>query len=194
MDGEFDLDMPRLSASQTLKMAMRKGNMFFSVRQVATMLGMPCNKVYDRVYLYRLDAFLIGGEYRIPWTSIASAEEDQETVKDQFFAYLAYVRANGMSEDAIMQLHVPDTGSEGDAAIDWYDISSMGLPYSAMGHMWSAAIGSSCDALSIDPSEMVGYPTMFDFLVDHEVVNLPVPYKVNPPYGDPADNGQLLLF
>ena len=229
MYDELGLDLPVVPIKDRVKEAVRKsGRLFFSIRESAALLGVTGFRVYNLVYHYRLDAFLIGGEYRIPWTAVLCLEEELPGIRRQFFTYLGYVgkrevrgffrlrRAMAGGCSAAEARDILGRGDLGDDMIrsmserrlpprhgletrekdpqDWYDIPSIGLPDGALPEQWAGIIGCRPSSLGFAPG-MVPYTVMYDFLVEHEVVNLPVPYRVTEERpGQAVADQQLLLF
>lgn len=226
---ELGLDLPIVPIKDRIKEAIKKfGRLFFSIRESAALLGITGFRVYNLVYQYRLDAFLIGGEYRIPWTALVCLEEELPEIRRQFFGYLRFVESReikgffaarktakeGASLDVIKSsLNRTDLSEQMIAQIlarklparqqsvleanvqDWYDIPSMRLPEEADVEEWAELLG--CKTISLcSLKSPVSYPVMYDYLVDHEVVNLPVPYQILPDTKEDNedDKQQLLLF
>lgn len=55
------------------------------------MLKISGFRVYYLVYYYRLDALVVAGEYRIPFTAIIDYLSDRQQIVQQFRDYLAFV-------------------------------------------------------------------------------------------------------
>lgn len=225
---QLDLFNVKVSLAVVLQRAAQNGRLFYTIKQVSKMLGISGFRVYYLVYNYRLDALLIGGEYRIPYTAILDYLSDHSMITRQYFNYLSWTEARevrgvlpfitGESSDLprlqegmavgpalarrIMLRNLPNPSSlavEEEAPIDWYGLSDLKLPQCASVSAWACLLETSVDVLIADGTwrddSLVEYPDMHDWLVDREVVNLPVPYRfVTPKKTDERDDCQLRLF
>lgn len=229
VEKQLDLFNVKVSSAVVLQRAARNGRLFYTIRQVSKVLNISGFRVYYLVYNYRLDALMVGGEYRIPYTAILDYLSDHCMITRQFFDYLAWTEAReisrvlpfitGASTDLprlpeglvvnpalarrIRNRILPDPASLAtaeDDPIDWYDLADLGLPQCARVTAWAAIMQTSVGALTSDSDwhedSMVDYAEMYDWMVDREVVNLPVPYRFVTPKktDDPEDNCQLNLF
>lgn len=230
MEGkQLDLFDIKVSLAVVLQRAARNGRLFYTIRQVSKMFGISGFRVYYLVYNYRLDAILVGGEYRIPYTAILGYLSDRSMITRQYFDYLAWTEAReikgalpfilGLSTDLprlqegmaigkglahrMRNRVLPDTTSlaaeENDPA-DWYELADLGLPQRARVATWAGILQTTVGALTSDSQwhedSLVEYPEMYDWMVDRQVVNLPVPYRFVTPKKnyDPDENCQLNLF
>ena len=204
-----------------LKEAMRDGARFFSIQQTARIVGVSAYRVYYLVYHYRLDAFLVDGQYRIPWNAISALAEDYRAIVGMYANIDLLMRelavphalrarrlalagrrdaalgllgdACGLLDDLVAwvpNIHADEGRSDPDL-MDWYDIPHMGLPEIATGFQWAKLIGTDPFVLGVMGYAQVSYVDMYDWLVEHEVVNLPCGYKVAPV---DRDKDQLKLF
>lgn len=230
MEGkQLDLFNIKISLAVVLQKAARNGRLFYTIRQVSKMLGISGFRVYYLVYNYRLDALLVGGEYRIPYSAILGYLSDRCMITRQYFDYLAWIEEReikgvlpyitGDSKDLPrLQEGLPvDNGlarkmrtrilpnpallaTAEDDPVDWYDLADLGLPHRAKLATWASILQTTVSALTGDSDwhedSMVDYPEMYDWMVDREVVNLPVPYRFVTPkkQDDPDDGCQLTLF
>ncbi len=226
---QLDLFNVKISLAVVLQRAARNGRLFYTIRQVSKMLNISGFRVYYLVYNYRLDALMVGGEYRIPYTAILDYLSDRCMITRQFFDYLAWTEAReikgvlpfitGKSTDLpklqesllvgkglarrMRNRILPDPASLAtaeDDPVDWYDLADLGLPQHARVATWACILQTSVGALTSDSDwhedSMVDYAEMYDWMVDREVANLPVPYRFVTPKktDDPEDNCQLNLF
>lgn len=226
---QLDLFNIKVSLAVVLQRAARNGRLFYTIRQVSKVLNISGFRVYYLVYNYRLDALLIGGEYRIPYTAILDYLSDRCMITRQYFDYLAWTEAReikgvlpfitgesidlprlqeGLPVDKnlarrMLNRILPDPSSlaiEEDAPVDWYGLVDIGLPHRARVATWAAILQTTVGALTSDSEwhedSMVDYPEMYDWMVDREVINLPVPYRFVTPKktDDFEDNCQLNLF
>ncbi len=229
VEKQLDLFNIKVSLAVVLQRAARNGRLFYTIRQVSKMLGISGFRVYYLVYNYRLDALLIGGEYRIPYTAILDYLSDRCMITRQYFDYLAWTEAREVkgalsyiTEEStelprlpeglivnpalarrIRNRILPDPSSltiEEADPVDWYALADLGLPQCARVAAWAAILQTTVGAITSDSEwhegSMVDYLEMYDWMVDRQVVNLPVPYRfVTPKKTDePEDNCQLNLF
>jgi excisionase family DNA binding protein len=220
-------NIPRPSIRDVLLSSASRGRLFYSVRQVADLLGISGFRVYYLVYNYRLDALLIGGEYRIPWTAVLDWMADREEIARQYFDYLAYIEEREvkgspgflknhkgiptlpmdlpvgselLSRIRKRQLPAPRSlvTTEADP-LDWYALEDLHLPLSGTAAEWAALFSVNPSAITEDSqwneASVIEYPEMLDWMIEREVVNLPVPYRfVTPKKIDREGKGQLWLF
>ena len=204
-----------------LRKAMSDGTRFFSIQQTSRIVGVSAYRVYYLVYHYRLDAFLVDGQYRIPWNAISALAEDYRAIVGMYANIDLLMRelavphalrarrlalagrrdaalgllgdACGLLDDLVAwvpNIHADEGRSDPDL-MDWYDIPHMGLPEIATGFQWAKLIGTDPFVLGVMGYAQVSYVDMYDWLVEHEVVNLPCGYKVAPV---DRDKDQLKLF
>lgn len=202
-------NIPKPSIGDVLLSSASRGRSFYTVRQVADLLGISGFRVYYLVYNYRLDALLIGGEYRIPWTAVLDWMADREEISRQYFDYLAYIEEREIKGrlgflrnrkgiptlpmglpvgpellSRIRRRELPDpkslTTTEADP-LDWYALEDLRLPLSGTAAEWAALFSVSPSAICGDSNwseaSVIEYPEMLDWMVEREVVNLPVPYR-----------------
>ncbi len=93
VEKQLDLFNIKVSLAVVLQRAARNGRLFYTIRQVSKMLAISGFRVYYLVYNYRLDALLIGGEYRVPYTAILDYLSDRCMITRQYFDYLAWTEA-----------------------------------------------------------------------------------------------------
>ncbi|WP_320130278.1 hypothetical protein [uncultured Sphaerochaeta sp.] len=79
---------------------------------------------------------------------------------------------------------------------DWYDLPSMELPQEDSCQGWADLIGVKSSSIGSHPFEILSFFDMYDWFVEREVVNLPIPYRVSAQRDvmKNKDYGQLLLF
>ncbi len=226
MEKQLDLfQTTRVSIAVALQRAASNGRLFYTIRQVANLLGISGFRVYYLVYNYRLDALWVAGEYRIPFTAIIDYLQDRAVITRQYFDYLIYTDSRTLKgvfafvQDPDNQplptlpegLPVnPDTamsilgrawpqktqGSTEPNPIDWYGLEDLRLPWKATVGDWAGILEISTAALLTDSSwseeEIVCWPEMYDWMIEREVVNQPIPYRfVTPKKATAADENQL---
>lgn len=69
---------------------------------------------------------------------------------------------------------------------DWYDLNALfDWPDSAPVSQWAALLSVNSNQLALElnssKTSAIGWPEIYDFLVEHEVVNLPCPFLVRKP-------------
>ncbi|PKL14774.1 MAG: hypothetical protein CVV52_00280 [Spirochaetae bacterium HGW-Spirochaetae-8] len=218
-------NIPRPSIRDVLLSSASRGRLFYSVRQVADLLGISGFRVYYLVYNYRLDALLIGGEYRIPWTAVLDWIADREEISRQYFDYLAYIEEREVKgnpgflkshkgiptlpiglpigSELLSRIHkrqLPDPRSlvttEADP-LDWYALEDLKLPLSGTVGDWASVFSVGPSAITEDSqwneASVIEYPEMLDWMIEREVVNLPVPYRFVTPR-KVVDSRQMDLF
>jgi hypothetical protein len=228
-DMQLDLfNIKGLPTSVALQKAACNGRLFYSIRQASHLLGISGFRVYYLVYYYRLDALLIGGEYRIPYTAILDYLTDQAPITCQYFNYLAWTEARevkgffsflqdntslpvlpeGMPvtlalAERMLQRVLPDPMANDSTSCDptdWYALSDLGMPLKGSVDDWAHILQSTPTALLADgewnEESIIDYPEMLDWLVEREIVNLPIPYRFITPKNGPEleESGQLELF
>jgi excisionase family DNA binding protein len=229
VEKQLDLFNINISTAVVLQKAASNGRLFYTIRQVAKMLGISGFRVYYLVYNYRLDALMVGGEYRIPYTAILDYLSDRCMITRQFFDYLAWIETREISgalpfisgESSVLprlpegllvstglarrirNRILPDPESLAtaeDNPIDWYDLADLGLPQCARVATWAGIMQTTVGAIISDSDwyedSRVDYPEMYDWMVEREVVNLPIPYRFVTPKKsvNPEEGYQLNLF
>lgn len=226
MDMQLDLfKTTKISLAVALQRAASNGRLFYTIRQVANLLGISGFRVYYLVYNYRLDALLVAGEYRIPFTAVIDYLHDRFKITRQYFDYLAYTDRRTISgvlpfladpdkaslptlpegvaitPDLAMQLlqrNWPslDADTQEAAPIDWYGLEDLRLPMKAPLPCWASILATSVSAFVADSEwredEIITWWDMYDWMIEREVVNLPVPYRfVTPKKENAEDEAQL---
>lgn len=207
MDDELDLQIGIPSSEQLLRNALQDGCRFFSRRETAAILGIKPGKAGDLMKYCRLDAFWIGGEYRVHWSAIADFLENLEDIRQQYLGYLSFTQSrevrkfwkvrslmrNGCKiEKARILLEkqnvkdwliwrIADRKLQGryfkaqeDEIRDYYDIPGMELPSIATCRQWASLIGTRPSVIGHPLDFLISYPEMYDWLVEREIINLPV--------------------
>lgn len=191
---------PDLHPSLTLKSLLQQraadGKLFYKLKEVARMFRLSGFQVHWAIKLCRLDALFVCGEYRIPWFSILDWVEDHHRIKRQFWVFRACV--NGHVKDDI---HVSENSSiEEESPEDYYFLQDLHLPASMSVYELSLILEVPYLALQqeMHVSGQITWPEVYDYLVEREVVNLPVFERkgtVKEMYLEKADDyQQLSLF
>jgi hypothetical protein len=87
-----------------------------------------------------------------------------------------------------------------DEPIDWYALSDLKMPLRGTIEDWAHILQCTPSVLLSDGERnaetVIEYPEMFDWLVEREVINLPIPYRFITPKKEPEpeESGQLELF
>lgn len=226
MEKQLDLfQTSRLSIAVALQRAASNGRLFYTIRQVANLLGVSGFRIYYLVYNYRLDALWVAGEYRIPFTAVIDYLQDRAAITRQYFDYLIYTDSKTITgvlpflQDPNNQplptlpegmAVTPDTalailgrqwprkvqGSTELNPIDWYGLGDLRLPWMAPIAAWAAILEISTSALVSDSSwseeDLICWPDMYDWMIEREVVNQPIPYRfVTPKKISTVDKFQL---
>lgn len=105
--------------------------------------------------------------------------------------------------DAIRQRQWPERSLSREEAdpIDWYCLTDLRAPYEAPVNVWAQFLSVTVEQLVSDSDwssaeQIVEWPEMYDWMIEREVVNLPVPYRYVTPKKDAVqsrDRAQLLL-
>ena len=88
MNQPFLFELPEIDLKQLLINSRNESErVFYGVKEVANLLGLSEFQVYWAIWLYRLDAFLLAGEWRISYLAILEYQENAEIIQEQFLAY-----------------------------------------------------------------------------------------------------------
>lgn len=90
MDDKIDRQIGDSYSRERFGNALQKGKRFFRRSEIATILGISYYQVKYMIDLYRLDAFLIGNEYRVHWTAIAEYLDSLEEIMRQYLDLLLF--------------------------------------------------------------------------------------------------------
>lgn len=83
---EFNFDPPTLS--EMLEAAAEcEGRYFWTMKETARLLKTSTSDVWWLIVHCRLDALLICGEYRIPWTAIVRYQSEKRRISAQYHCY-----------------------------------------------------------------------------------------------------------
>lgn len=176
-------DAPSETLEMSLGRAARDGRLFYSVRQSARLLNISEFMAYYRIEMYRLDALLIGGEYRIPYTAIIDTSKNWKLIARQWNAMLSMQRqmfCSGSRTKASLMRYADLPAAEANPA-DWYALDMLPFPDAASTETWERLIGSRPKSICIEtgwtPCQMIEWPEIYDYLIEHEVINLPCPIE-----------------
>lgn len=94
----------------------------------------------------------------------------------------------------------PDAETE-ESFEDWYDLPELGLPFELTAEGWASLLRVDRAACLTEAGwfsgDLVDWPTVYDYLVEHEMVNLPAGYRIPDPnerdQNDPVVGNQLEL-
>lgn len=161
-----------------LHQAAENGRVFYTVKEAAQLLNKSGYQIYWSVYLYRLDAFRVCGDWRIPWTSIAIYKDDFRDAKRQLLDYTAWIASRELPGSLKLKQNLPpkDLKINEDTTLDWYDINLLGLPLKAFQEDWADMLRITPERLKREtgwePGSVIAYPLMYDYLVDAEFANM----------------------
>ncbi|MBO4279656.1 MAG: hypothetical protein J5891_07620 [Spirochaetales bacterium] len=184
-----------ISTRELLLCRAREGLLFYGIAQVAAMTGKTAFEVrYAIISTYHLDALRLGGEYRIPYTGILgyldylenkpgnyseTAEiKDYDPGRIALYMYLArlphgHIPAGNKPYDKM-------PGKAESCPLDWYSLSELPLPFSETVSGWARILGVPADLVRSSigsTAKMIRWPEIYDWLVECEVVNLPIPLE-----------------
>ena len=173
--------------------AVHNGKLFWTPKEVSKLLKLSGYQTYWLIWRCRLDALYVCGVYRIPWFCILDFLSDYRVIKRQFWAYKAMA-----GESDSKRIRVPSSLSamEQDPE-DYYCLSDLDIPDILRVHDLASILRISPDALETQyewTSNVLSWPEVYDFLIECEVVNLPVFADRQPQSSAPADSLQLALF
>lgn len=169
---QLDLFSTTASSSDSLHRQLQ-GKLFYSVTETTLILGISDNQVRYMLAFYRLDALLIGGEYRIPWTALLRWIMSNYEIRRQYWSYKQLLLAH-MEEPHSFYINKSLQAVEEDPA-DWYELHELTLPEIAPREVWAALIGISIKHLINDFSApYIEWVEMYDWLTEKELVNLPI--------------------
>ena len=162
-----------------LRRAAQNGRLFYSITQAARLLEITEFICRYRIQMYRLDALLIGDRFRIPWTAIVSSKTDYQAICRQWQAALQLIRHKALRSEGTQELPLLTydqmDGSEKDCQ-DWYDLPALGLPQADSARSWEIILGTRERQISkemgLKARDIVAWPEMYDYLIDHEFINL----------------------
>lgn len=189
------------SINERLERAAGCGRLFYSVSQAAELLEISVFMARYRIEMYRLDALLINGQYRIPYTAIIDSINSSKLIANQWYSMLALQRLindNGYKR-AMHPFQNYDLmeGKEADLQ-DWYDLHKLPLPTEASVSRWAMILGIKTDVLCQENGykldKQIAWPEIYDFLIEHEVINLPCPFYEKQQIPEPEDDMQPSLF
>ena len=66
---------------------------FYSIKEVSSLLKLSEFQVYWAVWKYRLDAFLIAGEWRVSYLAISEYLENSRTIQNQYIKFCDALKA-----------------------------------------------------------------------------------------------------
>lgn len=185
----------RISTRELLLGKAREGLLFYGITQVATITGKtPFEVRYAIIATYHLDALRLGDEYRIPYTAILDyldylenktgeyieldGSKDCDPGRIALYRYLAMLPHRHAPEGCMPYDSMP--GKTESCPVDWYSLPQLPLPDSAPAYVWASILGVTADVVEkgVGISGLIGWPDMFDWLVECEVVNLPIPMEL----------------
>lgn len=93
MNQPFLFELPEIDLKQLLiNSRNEEGRVFYSVKEVAKLLTLSEFQVYWAIWLYRLDAFLLAGEWRISFLAILDYQQNADSIQEQYFAYAEAIK------------------------------------------------------------------------------------------------------
>lgn len=176
-------DAPSETLEMSLGRAARDGRLFYSVRQSARILNISEFMAYYRIEMYRLDALLIGGEYRIPYTAIIDTARNWKRIARQWNAMLSMERQMSCSlpRTKTSPVRYADMPAAEANPADWYSLDMLPLPDMASTETWERLIGARPKSICIETGwascQMIEWPEMYDYMIEREVINLPCPIE-----------------
>lgn len=205
-----------------------RGVQFTTITQAASVLGFTDYETRYVISLYRLDAVLVAGGYRVPLPALRSfLLADEKKAYDVFYKAIhnaeikgvyslvadgsleevrSSLKERGLSPSVIYDLMKKDTfyeysrlSGEEPAPLDWYDLNELDWPsYGATVADYAEILQVPEKLLAVElkraPSEFVEWPDFYDYLIEHEVINLPCPFNVEKLVIKEQESAQLSLF
>lgn len=175
----------------------KEGVLFYGIGQVSTMVGKTSFEVrYAIICTYHIDAVRLDGEYRIPYSAIIDYLDYLENKTGEFVRYdgcsYDYDPARLAIDRYLLLLPHGKTpkgsrpyesieGRTEDNPQDWYSLNDLPLPHEADSNDWACILGVSADIVekNIGHGGLIGWPELYDWLIESEVINLPIPMDVN---------------
>ena len=171
------------SLEEKLERAAREGRLFYSVSQAAKLLGVTEFMARYRIEMFRLDALLVCCEYRIPYTAILDCIKSEGLVLRQWLSMLALQRKLEAGRQAGHHEFMDYSSMDGTESNlrDWYDLQMLPLPAEATARSWASMMSTRSDLLCKETGwkacQMITWPEFYDYLIEHEVINLPCPFN-----------------
>lgn len=182
-----------ISTRELLLCRAREGLLFYGIAQVAAMTGKTAFEVrYAIISTYHLDALRLGGEYRIPYTGILGyldylenktgeyveldGSKDCDPGRMALYRYLSRL-PHGHAPAGSRPYDLMEGKTEPNPR-DWYSLQDLPLPYSARPTIWAMILGVPTELVTSSVGSKrceIEWPEIYDWLVECEVVNLPVP-------------------
>lgn len=184
----------RISTRELLLGKAREGLIFYGIAQTAAITGKtPFEIKYAIIATYHLDALRLGDKYRIPYTAVLDymdylenktgeyvepdGPKDCDPGKTALYRYLSRLPHGHVPKGRRTYDLLP--GKTEKSLQDWYSLPDLPLPYSAKSYCWARILGTSSDLVEKGTgcSGTIGWPEMYDWLVECEVINLPIPLE-----------------
>lgn len=182
----------RISTRELLLGKAREGLIFYGIAQTAAITGKtPFEIRYAIIATYHLDALRLGDEYRIPYTAILDYLDYLENKTGEFtemdgskdcdpgriglYRYLSQL-PHGHAPSGRCPFDRMEGKTE-QSPQDWYSLQSLPFPFSAKASVWAMILGVPTDLVKESVgtcSEDISWPEIYDWLVESEVINLPV--------------------
>lgn len=177
------------TVEERISAALAGPHMFFFVREAAETLMLSVPQIRWAIRRYRLDSLLIGNQHRIPRSAIVRFWECRREIKRQEIGYLIYAKRQellapeprpriGSSLTSAAFRSDDCTAAIEDVPMDWYDLGSLPLPDVATTEEWGRLLRSPAHYLvrdlGVSRKDPVDWPTIYDWLISREMVNLPV--------------------
>ena len=182
-----------ISTRELLLCKAQEGLVFYGIAQVAKMTGKtPFEVRYAIISTYHLDALRLGEEYRIPYTGILAyldylenktgeyveldGSKDCDPGRMALYRYLSRL-PHGHAPAGSRPYDLMEGKTEPNPR-DWYSLQDLPLPYSARPTIWAMILGVPTELVTSSVGSKrceIEWPEIYDWLVECEVVNLPVP-------------------
>jgi hypothetical protein len=226
---DFGFDQPSLPV--ILRAAADADSRYFwTMQETARLLKTSASEVWWLIVHYRLDALLVCGEYRIPWTAICRLIDDKKRIQEQFNCYQCWttyrqvkffleLRAGADVRNAMQAQNVPpelvqamlrrklpdpqmwSSSTPGQILEpdqeDWYELHALDLPTELLADDWAGLLrvgrGMWLLETGLESGALVGWPEVYDLLIEREVVNLPAGYRIPGACQKETADGQLEL-
>lgn len=174
----------RANARGKILAAAREGELFFTISSAAKLIGTTTTIVRYAIKMSRLDALLIGCEYRIPYVSLLDLLSEAEEIRSQWLSYLAFVRSREETRPSKPRSPLAgpqEAASSPAAAPDWYNLDRLPLPEEATADSWCRLLGFASTAdwrlkgaiPWLAGESVVSREEFVDFMTAREVANLP---------------------
>ena len=208
-----------------LQILLQKGYLFVTISEAKRILGLTDDQVRYAIENYRLDALLIAGRYRIPISAFSYFDELKSygmrfsrMIQSLEISGVFDLCYNGKIAHVVASLHehnlpllsidnLIDTRASGpyeslsadeNDKLDWYNLDLLSWPSKGLLGDYAEILRVQTPMIKAESGldENTDWPSVYDYLIDRELVNISIPYDVKSPEApkDESNIVQLELF